>query len=118
MVGEGGRAIRFVEIGAPTEAAELSSLQARLPMMLARAEGSVVVCDVGGLTRPDAALLEGLARLQLVARRLGCEVRLRNASDELHGLLALAGLCDIVGLCPPPHQDHAAELVRLSPRDR
>ncbi|MGH2382461.1 MAG: STAS domain-containing protein [Candidatus Limnocylindria bacterium] len=95
-------AIRVVEIGAPTAAAELSSLRASLATLLEPSDATVLVCDVGGMTHLDAALLDALARLQLTARRLGSEVRLRNASDELHGLLALAGMCDIVGLCDPP----------------
>ena len=90
-----------MDIGAPTAAAELSSLRANLAMLLEPSESAVITCDVSALTDPDAAMMDALARLQLTARRLGCEVRLRNASDELHDLLALAGLCDIVGLCGP-----------------
>ena len=100
-MGKGGLAIRVVDIGAPTAAAELSSLRANLATLLEPSESAVITCDVGGLTDPDAAMMDALARLQLTARRLGCEVRLRNASDELHDLLALAGLCDIIGLCGP-----------------
>ena len=61
----------------------------------------VVVCDVGGLSETSVAAISLLARLQLTARRLGGRVRVRNASPELHELLALAGLCDVVGACPP-----------------
>ena len=39
-------------------------------------------------------IAEGQKGLQVV------EIRLRNASDELHGLLALVGLCGVVGVCP------------------
>ena len=60
-------------------------------------DSDLVVCDVGGLTDQDGAAVDGLARLQLTARRLGREVRLCHASDELHSLLALVGLCDVVG---------------------
>ena len=100
-MGKGGLAIRVVDIGAPTAAAEVSLLRANLATLLEPSESAVITCDVGRLTDPDAAVIDALARLQLTARRLGCDVRLRNASDELHGLLALAGLCDLVGLCGP-----------------
>jgi hypothetical protein len=42
--------------------------------------------------RPDLALVEALARLQLGARRRGGRLRLSNVSDELRGLLELVGL--------------------------
>ena len=95
----GGLVIRVVNIGAPTSAAELSVLSRRLRTLMAEGQADLVICDVGGLTDPDAATVEGLARLQLAAHRMGCDVRLLNASEELHGLLALTGLCEVVGLC-------------------
>lgn len=60
-----------------------------------------MVCDVRGVSEASVAAISVLARLQLTARRLGGRVRVRNASPELHDLLALAGLCDVVGACPP-----------------
>jgi ABC-type transporter Mla MlaB component len=93
-------AIRVVNLGAPTVSADFPALCDRLRSVLNDGDAEVVVCDVGGLTHADAAAIEGLARLQLTARRLGHEIRLRNASDELHGLLALVGLCGVVGVCP------------------
>ena len=56
---------------------------------------STVVCDVGGLA-PDAAAIDVLATLQLTARRLGLEIRLRHASSELLELIAFAGLRDVL----------------------
>jgi hypothetical protein len=58
-----------------------------------------VVCDVDALA-PDAAAVDALARLQLSARRLGLDVGLGNASDELLELIALVGLCDVLPVCP------------------
>jgi hypothetical protein len=52
---------------------------------------STIVCDVGALA-PDAVTVDALARLQLTARRLGMEMRLRHASSELQDLLAFVGL--------------------------
>ena len=66
----------------------------------------MVVVNRGGaevarwpLVRPDAAdlsVVDGLARLQLAARRLGCSIRVRDACDELKGLLELVGLDDVL----------------------
>ncbi len=89
-----GREYRRTQVGRGT-----SLLSRRLRMLVDERDADLVICDVGGLTNVDAATVEGLARLQLTAHRMGCDVRLVNASEELHGLLALTGLCDIVGLC-------------------
>jgi hypothetical protein len=62
---------------------------------LVRGGSTSVVCDVQALV-PDAAAVDGLARLRLVARRLGCDLRVRRASDELKDLLAFVGLADAV----------------------
>jgi anti-anti-sigma regulatory factor len=64
---------------------------------LLRATGaSLVVCDVGGVTRANAAAVDAVCRFRLAARRLGCRLRLRHASPELVDLLDLMGLCDVV----------------------
>ena len=55
----------------------------------------VTRCDVGGV-EPDAVTVDALARLQLAARRLGCEVRLENASEDLRELIAFMGLRDVL----------------------
>lgn len=57
---------------------------------------NVIVCDVGALDAPDMAIVDALARLQLSARRLGCEIRLLNATERLRELLDLAGLSNVL----------------------
>ena len=57
-------------------------------------------CDVAGI-EPDAATIDALARLQLAARRLGCQVRLRNAPVELLQLVSFMGLSDVLPDKPP-----------------
>jgi len=44
----------------------------------------------------DAGTVDALARLQLAARRHGCQVRLRGASSELRELVVFMGLRDIL----------------------
>jgi hypothetical protein len=46
--------------------------------------------------RPGLEAVDELARLQLVATRLGCSIRLRSACDELCELLDLVGLSDLL----------------------
>jgi STAS domain len=61
---------------------------------------TTIVCDVGTLGEPHAGTIDALARLQLAARRHGFEIRLRHASNELHGLLSFAGLSEVLRLEP------------------
>jgi hypothetical protein len=50
--------------------------------------------------RPDLALVDALARLQLIAGRRGWVMRLRGVSEELRALLELVGFADVLGLEP------------------
>ena len=63
--------------------------------MLAPAR-STLVCDVESMTAPDLDCVCALARLQLEARRLGLELRLRRASRELLELIVFVGLEDVL----------------------
>ena len=67
---------------------------------MAGSEPSVIVCDVGGLESPDLGTIDALARLQLAARRLGRELRLRHSTAELEELIAFTGL-DVVLVVEP-----------------
>jgi ABC-type transporter Mla MlaB component len=82
-------------ITGPITPADLPGLCNRVCALLERAEASFVVCDVGGV-EPDVTIVDALARLQLAARRRGCQVRLRHASDELLQLVAFMGLRDVL----------------------
>jgi len=82
----------------------------RVRDLLEGSDADLVVCDVAGLLRADLGAVASLARLQLTARRLGRRIRVRNASPELHELLALVGMCDVVGACPAAtHRDAAGD---------
>jgi hypothetical protein len=56
---------------------------------------STIVCDVGAVA-PEASAVDALARLQLNAQRLGLELRLLHASNELQELIAFAGLDQVL----------------------
>jgi hypothetical protein len=57
----------------------------------------VATGTIAGPGSPDLAVVDGLARTQLAARRLGGSVRLRDVSEELGRLLDLVGLRREVG---------------------
>jgi hypothetical protein len=82
-------------IGGSIAGPDVHGLCRRLRVCLEESCADVVVCDVGALCGADAVALDALARLQLTARRLGCCIRLRDASPELRELLAFAGLNDL-----------------------
>ncbi|MFE5332898.1 STAS domain-containing protein [Embleya sp. NPDC056575] len=85
---------------APLTRADVPGLCARLVELLHRERADPFPCDVSALVRPDLAVIEALARLQLTARGLGRCIRLRGASGELRDLLTLTGLDEIVPAGP------------------
>lgn len=82
-------------IRGPIARSDLPGLCERVCALLAGCPTRVVDCDVGGVA-VDAVTVDALARLQLAARRRGCQVRLRNASHELRELVAFMGLGDVL----------------------
>ena len=65
-------------------------------MVLTRGDAEVAQWPLVGRIRPDLAVVDEVARLQLMARRQGCSIRLRGACRELVELLDLFGLSEIV----------------------
>jgi len=82
-------------VGGPIARADLPGLCERVCALLATSGAAIALCDVSGV-EPDAVTADALARLQLAARRHGCQVRLRSASSELLELLAFMGLRDVL----------------------
>jgi ABC-type transporter Mla MlaB component len=82
-------------IGGPIEPADLPGLCERVCALLETSGPCTVLCDVRGVNT-DVVTVDALARLQVAARRHGCRVRLRNASDELRELVAFMGLADVL----------------------
>ena len=94
MTGPAGQTITFAITG-PIARADLPGLCTRVCALLEGSGAGVAVCDVRGI-EPDAVTVDALARLQLAARRHGCQVRLRHASSELRELVAFMGLPDVL----------------------
>ena len=94
MAGARTSTVEFAVVG-PIERHDLPGLCDRVCALLARAAPDVAFCDVATVD-PDAVTVDALARLQLAARRCGCQVRLRNASAELRDLVAFMGLADVL----------------------
>jgi ABC-type transporter Mla MlaB component len=88
------RTLSFAVRG-PISRDDLSGLNDRVCALLERSGADVAYCDVSGV-EPDAVVVDAICRLQLAARRHGCQVRLRNASGELLDLVAFMGLCDVL----------------------
>jgi hypothetical protein len=57
---------------------------------------STIDLDVGAA---DLTTVEAIARIELAARRLGCDVLVHGASSELLELLALVGLDGVLRRC-------------------
>jgi ABC-type transporter Mla MlaB component len=85
-----GNALTFV-INGPIVRADLPGLYRRVCGLLEGSDTAVAFCEVERVNA-DAVTVDALARLQLVARRRGCQVRLRGASDELRELVGFMGL--------------------------
>ena len=92
--------IAFV-MGGSISRAEIPGLCDRVRIWLEISSSEQLVCDVGSLVDPDAVAVDALARLKLTARRRGCDVRLRNAREDLQQLIALMGLANVVPVVSP-----------------
>ena len=88
----------------PITSEGIPALCERARMLLEGCDAGRVACDVGALAEPDVVTIDGLARLQLTARRLGYRVELRRACGELEELLVLTGLSDVLP-CAGPGDD-------------
>ena len=82
----------------PIATVDVPRLCEHVRSLLEASGAAVMVCDVGALVDPDVGTVDALARVALAARRLGRQIRLRDAPRELTQLLALVGLADVCGL--------------------
>jgi ABC-type transporter Mla MlaB component len=89
-----------VAIEGRLEPGDVPRLWARVRALQGAGDARLVVCDVSGLADPDVATVDALARLQLAARRSGCQIRLHRPCARLRGLLVLTGLAEAIPLAP------------------
>jgi ABC-type transporter Mla MlaB component len=82
-------------IWGPIARDDLPGLCDRVCALLAANAPDIALCDVRSVP-PDAVCVDALARLQLAARRHGCQVRLQGTSDQLRELVAFMGLRDVL----------------------
>jgi ABC-type transporter Mla MlaB component len=75
---------------------DVRALAGQLVRQLRRGEVADVLVDVSSVQTPDVGYIDGLARLQLGARRSGSRVRLLGPCPRLLELLALVGLDDLL----------------------
>ena len=94
-----GPSAAVLELRGVIARSDVPQLCERVRALVEEGQADMVLCDVAGVSDPDCATVDALARMQLTAKRLGSGLRLRGASDELHELLAMAGLCEVVGVC-------------------
>ncbi len=57
-----------------------------------------IILECARLQSPTAATIQGIARLQLEARRRGGCVRLESANTSLIALIDFCGLADVLGV--------------------
>jgi NAD(P)-dependent dehydrogenase (short-subunit alcohol dehydrogenase family) len=69
----------------------------RLHALAGPGDLDAIACDVSDLAA-EVAAVDALARLSLVARRLGCPLKLRRASPELRDLVEFCGLSGALGV--------------------
>jgi ABC-type transporter Mla MlaB component len=85
-----------VVIGGRITRGDVPELCERLRRAVERSYADVIEFEVGALVDPDVDTVAAMARLALTARRLGRQLRLRQASRHLQELLALTGLDDVI----------------------
>ena len=69
-------------------------------VVLVAADGTERIVGRVDARRADLALVDALVRFQLVARRDGGRLQLRDVSRELRELLEFVGLAGVLGLEP------------------
>jgi ABC-type transporter Mla MlaB component len=95
MGGPARRTISFA-IRGPITRADLPGLSDRVCALLEVSGATVALCDVSEIVYVDGVTVDALARLQLAAKRHGCQVRFQHVSEPLRELLAFIGLADVI----------------------
>ena len=75
--------------------------------------GRTLVCDVAALAQADLDAIDLLARLQLVAKRRGYQLRLCGVSRELADLIVFVGLERALPLEPRRQPEEREDALRV-----
>lgn len=105
---EEGVATGEIRIRSDIHPADVARMCARARAMFLRAAPEPLVCDLGEVADTDAATLDALARLQLVAKRCGRALEVRHAPLELRELVEFVGLGPVIR-CRDVHVESSRE---------
>jgi hypothetical protein len=97
-------------VAGPIARADLPAICGGVAALLEATGADVALCDVGTLPA-DAVAVDALARIQLAARRMGRQVVLRHAADDLRDLLAFVGLGGVLGIEPRGQSEQREQRV-------
>jgi hypothetical protein len=95
--------------------ADVAAACARLRALTEGGEVRLVACDVSALAA-ELAAVDALARLALLARRLGCPLRVRRASPQLRDLVELCGLTERLGVEGERQPEEREQALRVQER--
>jgi ABC-type transporter Mla MlaB component len=91
-------------------AATIPALCDRLVSILSSTPAEVIICDLAALQTCDLTTVDGLARLQLTARRYGRCIQLRSTPQPLTALIKLCGLDQDLLAASEPHRRNRQDL--------
>ena len=86
----------LVVISGQIDRADARRLADRVQVLLEGQPATSLICDVAGVTRAVAAVVDALCRIRVMALRHRCRVTLQEPSPELQELLYLTGLTNIL----------------------
>jgi hypothetical protein len=90
------------------EASSVPALCERLLALVDERGAAFVTCDVEALDTCDLVAIEALARIKLAAIRIGRQLRVSGASEQLLDLISFAGLCGVLPTSRPNPLGHDA----------
>lgn len=87
-----------LEIGGRIDQSCFDELSRRATALLMHEDE--LICDVHAIAEPDVATVDALARVQLLVKRSGREMRIRGVGHQLRELILFMGLDDVLVLEP------------------
>lgn len=95
-----------VVISGQIERSDAQRLAEDIRELLASQPTNTLICDLAGITRSDAVVVDAVCRIRVVALRHRCQVVLQDTPPELQELLYLTGLTNVLpsrpGSVSPP----------------